>query len=71
MGRIGGLDSEEQAGAVGGGGIATAGIRRWFMERVDHVRVNLFEGNEIEMGGAEGGLNLRDFSERFRACPIP
>jgi hypothetical protein len=39
---IGGLDGEEEAGAVGDGGIAAAGVGGGGVEEVDYVGVELF-----------------------------
>ena len=55
-GAVGGLDSQEEAGAVGDGSIAFARLARDGVEEVDDVGVDLFEGDELEIAGAEGGL---------------
>ena len=64
---IGGLDGEEKTGPIGGGGIAFAGIRWSLKKSVDHVRVKLFEGNETEIGGTEGGLKFAAILENVFA----
>ena len=66
---IGGLDGEKKAGAIGGGGIASAGIRGLPRENVDDVRMNLLERNEI--GGAEGRLEFAAIGEDvFASVPF-
>ena len=49
---VGGLDAEEKAGAVGGGGVTFAGLVGGGFEEMDYVGVDLFEGDELEVGGA-------------------
>ena len=53
---IGGLDGEEQAGTVCGRSVAFASVGWGFRENANHVRVDLLEGNEREIGGTESGL---------------
>jgi hypothetical protein len=53
---VGGLDAEEEAGATGDRGVAFAGLAGGTVEEVDDVGVDLFEGYELEILGAEGGL---------------
>lgn len=53
---VGGLDGQEEAGTVGDAGVATAGIGWGGVEEVDHVGVELFEGDEGKIGGACGRL---------------
>ncbi len=68
---IGGLDGEEEAGAIGGRGIGFAGIRGPLGENVDDIRVNLLERNEIEIGGAESGLEFAAIGEDvFASVPF-
>jgi hypothetical protein len=68
---IGGLDGEEQAGAVCGRGVAFAGACRWLRENADHVRVDLLERNEFEIGGTEGGLKeAAIFEDVFASVPF-
>jgi hypothetical protein len=68
---IGGLDGEEQAGAVGDGGIAFAGTGGWLRENTNYVRVDLLEGNEIEIGRTEGGLKVASIFEHvFASVPL-
>ncbi len=53
---IGGLHGEEQAGAIGGGGVALACVTGRRGEEVDHVGVDLLERREREIFSAERGL---------------
>ena len=68
---IGGLYGEEKAGAIGSGGVSSAGIHGLLMENADDVRVNLLERDEIEFAGAEGGLQLAAiFQNVFARVPF-
>jgi hypothetical protein len=68
---VGGLDAEEEAGAVGGGGVAFAGLVGGGFEEVDYVGVDLLEGDELEVVGAEGGLEAAAiFEDVFAGVPI-
>ncbi len=53
---IGGLDAEEDAGAVGDRGVALTDYRRRGVEEMDDVGVDLLQGDEFHVGGAKGGL---------------
>jgi len=67
---IGGLDAQEEAGAVGGGGVATARSVGCGVEKMDDVRMDLLEGDELEAGCAEGGLKAEAVLENvFPAVP--
>ena len=46
---IGGLDSEEEAGTVSGGGVAAARLRGWGIEKMDDVGMDLPERDELEI----------------------
>jgi len=74
---VGGLDGEEQAGTVGGGGVARPGGQAfaWLVgggfEEVDYVGVDLLEGDELEIVGTEGGLEAAAiFEDVFASVPI-
>lgn len=59
---VGGLDAEEEAGTVGGGGVARnggqafAGLVGDDVEEMDDVGMDLLEGDELEVVGAESRL---------------
>ena len=53
---VSGLDAQEQAGAVGNGGIALARLGRRDVEKVDDIGMDLFKRNELQVGSTEGGL---------------
>ena len=53
---VGSLDAEEEAGTVGGGGVAFAGLVGGCVEVMDDVGMDLLEGDELELAGTEGGL---------------
>jgi len=66
-----GLDAEEEAGAVGSGGVALAGLVGGCVEEMDDVGMDLLEGDELEIGGAEGGLEAAAvFENVFGRVPI-
>jgi len=68
---VGGLDAEEEAGAVGSGGVALAGLVGGCVEEMDDVGMDLLEGDELEIGGAEGGLEAAAvFENVFARVPI-
>jgi hypothetical protein len=68
---VGGLDAEEEAGAVGGGGVAFAGLVGDGVEEMDYVGVNLLKGDELKIVGAEGGLEAAAvFEDIFAGVPI-
>src|SRR5260370_826651 len=46
---VGGLDAEEESGAVGGGGVAAAGFRGCSVEKMDDVRMDLLERDKLEV----------------------
>ena len=46
---VGGLDAKEKAGAVGGGGIASARFAECGVETVDNVGMDLSQRNEFEV----------------------
>jgi len=53
---VGGLDAEEEAGAIGSGSVPLAKRGRWCIEEMDYVGMDLFQGDEIEVRCGEGGL---------------
>ena len=68
---VGGLDAEEKAGAVGGGGVSRTGLGWDAFEKMDDVGMDLFEGDELEIGGAESGLEAAAiFEDVFAGVPI-
>jgi len=68
---VGGLDGQEEGGAVGDAGIATAGIGRWSVEEEDYVGVELLEIDEGEIGGTCGGLEAAAvFLDVFAGVPV-
>ena len=67
---VGGLDGEEEAGAVGDGGVALAGLARGGVEEMDYVGVDLLEGDELEVAWRRGRIGSGGgFRGRFRGCP--
>ena len=68
---VGGLDAEEEAGAVGGGGVARTGLGWDAFEKMDDVGMDLLEGDGLEIVGAEGGLEATAiFEDVFASVPI-
>ena len=68
---IGGLDSEEKAGAIRGGGVATAKFGRWGVEKMDDIGMDLLERNELEIWRAEGRLEAAAvFEDVFLGVPF-
>jgi hypothetical protein len=68
---VGGLDAEEQAGAIGGGGVAFASIRGRLREWPNHVGVNLFQGHELKLVRAKNGLKKAAvFDDIFAGVPF-
>ncbi len=68
---VGSLDAEQEARAVGGGGVALAGFVGDGVDEMDDVGVDLLEGDELEIGGAEGGLEAAAvFEDVFARVPI-
>ena len=68
---IGGLDSEEKAGAVGGQGVAFAGCGGRDVEKMDDVRMDLLERDELEIGRSESGLEAAAvFEDVFFGVPF-
>jgi len=68
---VGGLDAEEEARAVCGGGISFAGLVGGGFEEVDDVGMDLLEGDELEIAGTEGGLEAAAvFEDIFASVPI-
>ena len=74
---VGGLDAEEEAGTVGGGGVARhgrqaiAGLLRGSVEEVDYVGVDLLERDEFEIVRGEGGLEAAAvFDDVFASVPF-
>jgi hypothetical protein len=68
---VGGLDGEEEAGAVGGGGIASARFGGGGVEEMDHIRMDLLQRNEFEVRCAECRLEAAAvFEDVFFAVPF-
>jgi len=68
---VGGLDAEEEAGAVGGGGVASAWFGGGGFEEVDYVGMDLLEGDELKIVGVESGLEAAAiFEDVFAGVPI-
>src|SRR5258708_284442 len=67
---IGGLDAQEEAGTVRGGGIAGARFGRRGVEKMDDVGMDLFQRDELEVRCAEGGLEAAAVLEDV-FCAIP
>src|SRR6266853_1346717 len=53
---VGGLYCEEEVGTVGDGGVPMADFGRSGVEKMDDVGMDLFQGDKLLVGGAEGGL---------------
>jgi len=53
---VGGLDAQEEAGSIGGGGVAAAGFGGGGVEKVDDIGMDLLERDQFEVGCAEGRL---------------
>lgn len=67
---VGGLNAEEEAGAVGGGGVSRTGLGWDAVEKVDDVGMDLLERDELEVVGAEGGLEAAAIFENvFASVP--
>ncbi len=68
---VGGLDGEEEGGAVGDGRVSLAGFGGRSVEKMDYVGMDLFQGDELEGGGAEGGLEAAAvFEDIFLGVPF-
>ena len=68
---IGGLDAEQKAGAVCGGTVAFAGAGGGLRENTNHVRVDLLEWDQFEIGGTDGGLKQAAiFEDVFAGVPF-
>jgi len=68
---VGGLDAQEKAGAVGDGGVALAGLGGGGVEKMDDIGMDLFQGNELEAGGAESELEAAAvFEDVFFGVPV-
>jgi hypothetical protein len=68
---VGGLNGEEEAGAVGDGGVAFRGLVGGAVEEMDYVGMDLFEGDELEVVGAEGGLEATAvFEDVLAGVPV-
>jgi len=68
---VGGLDAEEEAGTAGSGGVALARLVGGGVEEMDDVGMDLLEGDELEIVGAEGGLEAATiFEDVFARVPI-
>jgi len=62
---IGGLDGEEQAGAVGDGGVALADLGRGGVEKMDDVGMDLLQGDEFQVVAPRADWKRRRFSRTF------
>jgi len=68
---VGGLDAQEEAGAVGGGGVALTGLGGGGVEKVDDIGMDLLERNKLEIGRAEGRLEAAAvFEDVFLGVPF-
>ncbi len=68
---VGSLDTEEEAGAVGGGGVSLAGLVGGRVEEMDDVGMDLLEGDELEVAGTECGLEAAAvFEDVVASVPI-
>ena len=68
---VGGLDAQEEAGAVGDGGIALAGLGRRGVDQMDDIGMDLLQRNELEIGCAKGGLEAAAvFEDVFLGVPF-
>jgi hypothetical protein len=68
---VGGLDAEEEAGAVGDGGVAFAGLVGGGVEDMDYVGVDLFERDECQVGRVKSGLKASAvFEDVFAGVPV-
>ncbi len=74
---VGGLDAEEETGAVGDrgvsrhGGQALAGLGWWSVEKMDDVGMDLLQGDEFHVGGTECGLKATAvFKNVFLGVPF-
>ncbi len=68
---IGGLDGQEQTGAVSDGGVSLANLSKWCVEEMDHVGVDLLQGDEFHVGDTEGGLEAATvFEDVFVGVPF-
>jgi hypothetical protein len=74
---VGGLDAEEEAGTVGGGGVARHGGQAFAgfvgsgFEEVDDVGMDLLKGDEWEIVSAECRLEAAAvFEDVFASVPI-
>jgi hypothetical protein len=68
---VGGLDAEEEAGTVRGGGVSFAGLVGDGVDKMDYVGVDLLEGDELEIVGAECGLEATAiFEDVFAGVPV-
>jgi hypothetical protein len=68
---VGGLDAQEEAGTVCGGGIPAARFGRSGVEKLDDVGMELFERDECETVSAEGGLEAAAiFEDVFARVPF-
>jgi hypothetical protein len=66
-----GLDAEEQAGTIRGGGVAAAWFGGRGVEEMDDVGMELFECDEAEIFRAEGGLEVAAvFEDVFASVPV-
>ena len=68
---VGGLDTEEEARAIGKGGIALANLNGGSVEEVNDIGVDLLQGDEFQVRGAEGGLEAAAvFEDVFFGVPF-
>ena len=65
------LDGQEKAGTVGGGGVALTRFSGCGVEKMDDIRMNLLQGDEFEVGRADGGLEVAAvFEDVFSGVPL-
>src|SRR5205814_885836 len=68
---VSGLDAQQEARAVGDGGIALAGLGRCGVEKMDDIGMDLFQADEFEMGRTDGGLEAAAvFEDVFFGVPF-
>ena len=68
---IGGLDGEELAGVIGGRGVAFAGVRGRLRENANQGRVDLLQGNKVEIACSESGFKTAAiFKDVFAGVPF-
>ena len=68
---VSGLNAQKEAGAVGDGGVPLAKCGGRCVEKMDYVGMNLFQGYEFQVSGADGGLEATAvFQDVFFGVPF-